>query len=247
MDKHTATFCTLLLLLFSVFYSDGTNILFSFNVFYVHIFVIIIAVVITIIVITVLTVIVIATIIVNDIITVISMCDLLLLHPEKSRIGMAVFTLHVLHLCRLFRAGPDVSNPTTPLSYRDVFVLTGDDSDLQDDVIGEAGQVTSPASGFVRGLWAEGVPVCVLEGSHRVGGRVGQNTRMGWESRVADVAVSRTNRVTVADWRSVQGLERRVVVWLTDVRGEDGPGGDPDHMLVAQTRCTTQLIIVSRC
>ena len=40
--------------------------------------------------------------------------------------------------------------------------------------------------------------------------------KAGWESRVGDVAVSRTDRVTVADWRCVQGLERRVVVWLTD-------------------------------
>ena len=87
---------------------------------------------------------------------------------------MAVFTLRVLHLCRLFRAGPDVTNPTTSLHYRDVFVLTRDNVNLQDDVIGDAGQVTSPASGFVRGLRAEGVPVCVLEGSDRVRGSKGQ-------------------------------------------------------------------------
>ena len=63
---------------------------------------------------------------------------------------MAVFTLRVLHLCRLFPAGPDVTNPTTPLQYRDVFVLY------------DGKYVTSPASGFVRGLQAEGVPgVCV--------------------------------------------------------------------------------------
>ena len=86
------------------------------------------------------------------------MSDLLLLHPEKSRIGMAVFTLRVLHLCRLFRAGPDVTNPTTPLQYRDVFVLY------------DGRRVTSSVSGFVRGLRAEGVPVCVLEGIDRVGG-----------------------------------------------------------------------------
>ena len=169
---------------------------------------------------------------------------------------MAVFTLRVLHLCRLFRAGPDVTNPTTPLFYRDVFVLTRDDSDLQDDVIGDAGQVTSPASGFVRGLRAEGVPVCVLEGSDRVGGRVGRGTRVGsrvsnvaavgragGESRVGDVAVSRTDRVTVADWRCVRGLERRVVVWLTDWRG-DLPV-ESYHGLLAKTRCTTQLVVVS--
>ena len=170
---------------------------------------------------------------------------------------MAVFTLRVLHLCRLFRAGPDVTNPTTPLFYRDVFVLTRDDSDLQDDVIGDAGQVTSPASGFVRGLRAEGVPVCVLEGSDRVGGRVGRGNlvgsrvsdvaavdRAGWERRVAEVAVSRTDRVTVAGCRCVQGLERRVVVWLTDWR-RGGSDLDPYHGLLGMTRCTTHLVRVS--
>ena len=166
---------------------------------------------------------------------------------------MAVFTLRVLHLCRLFRAGPDVTNPTTPLSYRDVFVLIRDDSDLQDDVIDDAGQVTSPASGFVRGLRAEGVPVCVLEGIHRVGGRVSiwasdvaAVDRAGWESRVGEVAVSRTDRVTVAECMCVQGLERRVVVWLTDRRW-GGPGLDRYHILVGMTRCTTQLVAVSSC
>ena len=157
---------------------------------------------------------------------------------------MAVFTLRVLHLCRLFRAGPDVNNPTTLLQYRDVFVLYDERN------------VTSPA-GFVRGLQDEGVPVCVLEGIHRVGSGVGGGTRVGsrvsdvaavdragWESRVADVAVSRTDRVTVAGWRCVRGLERRVVVLLTDWRV--GPDVDRYHWLFGMTRCTTQLVVVSR-
>ena len=157
---------------------------------------------------------------------------------------MAVFTLRVLHLCRLFPAGPDVTNPTTPLQYRDVFVLYDENN------------VTSPASGFVRGLRAEGVPVCELEGIDRVGGGVGGGTRVGsrvpdgaavdragWESRVGEVAVSRTDRVTVAEWRCVQGLERRVVVWVTD--WGVWPGVDFYHGLVALSRCTTQLVTVS--
>lgn len=157
---------------------------------------------------------------------------------------MAVFTLRVLHLCRLFRAGRDVTNPTTPLQYRDVFVLY------------DGSNVTSPAN-FVRGLRAEGVPVCVLEGIDRVGGGVGGGTRVGsrvpdgaavdragWESRVGEVAESRTNRVTVAVCRCVEGLERRVVVLLTDW-GEVWPGDDPYHWLVGMTRCTTQLVRVS--
>ena len=168
---------------------------------------------------------------------------------------MAMFTLRVLHLCRLFRAGPDVTNPTTSLSYKDVFVLMIDDSGLQDDIIDDAGKLTSPANGFVRGLRAEGVPVCVLEGIDRVGGRVGQNTRVsdvaavdktGWESRVADVAVSRTDRVTVAGCRCVQGLERRVVVWLVGAVGmDDRPSANRYRWLGGLTRCTTQLIMVS--
>ena len=44
--------------------------------------------------------------------------------------------------------------------------------------------------------------------------------RAGWERRVADVALSRTDRVTVSGWGCVQGLERRVVVWLTQRWGE---------------------------
>ena len=157
---------------------------------------------------------------------------------------MAVFTLRVLHLCRLFPAGPDVTNPTTPLQYRDVFVLYDESN------------VTSPAN-FVRGLQDEGVPVCELEGIDRVGGGVGGGTRVGirvpdgaavdragWERRVGEVAVSRTDRVTVADWRCVQGLERRVVVWLADRRGEVWPGADPYQGLVGLSRCTSQLVTV---
>ena len=149
---------------------------------------------------------------------------------------MAVFTLRVLHLCRLFRAGPDVTNPTTPLQYRDVFVLY------------DGMYVTSPATGFVGGLRAEGVQVCELEGIDRVGGGVGDGAavdRAGWESRVGEVAVSRTDRVTVAEFRCVQGLERRVVVLLAHWGEEDRPGADPHHVLVGVTRCTTQLVTVT--
>ena len=138
--------------------------------------------------------------------------------------------------CNLFRAG---GGHTNALQYRDVMVLTKDGSRLQDDVTDDAGRVTSPASGFVRGLRGAGMPVCVLEGSRTVGGshRVGGcgNDRAsysgsdsgmtrgsgsgrvvdgaGWERRVADVALSRTDRVTVSECGCVQGLERRVVVW----------------------------------
>ena len=85
-------------------------------------------------------------------------------------------------------------------------------------------------------------------GGTRVGSRVPDVAavdRAGWESRVGEVAVSRTDRVTVAEWRCVQGLERRVVVWLADRRGEGWPGADPYQGLVGLSRCTSQLVIVS--
>ena len=165
--------------------------------------------------------------------------------------------------CNLFRAG---GGHTNALQYRDVMVLT-DDYNLQDDVRDDAGRVTSPASGFVRGLRDAGMPVCVLEGSDRVGGshRVGGSDRAsdsssdsdmtsgsgcgrvvdraGWERRVADVALSRTDRVTVSGFRCVQGLERRVVVWLDDWR-RGVRGLDRYYALPAFSRCTTQLITV---
>ena len=167
--------------------------------------------------------------------------------------------------CNLFRAG---GGHTNALQYRDVMVIA-DDGILQDDVKDDAGRVTSPASGFVRGLRDAGIPVCVLEGSDRVGGshRVGGSgsdrasdcdsdmtsgsgsgrvvDRAGWERRVADVACSRTDRVTVSEWRCVQGLERRVVVCLDDWGWRRVRGLDFYSTLPAMTRCTTQLIRVN--
>ena len=136
-----------------------------------------------------------------------------------------------------FRAGRYVTNSPAPLAYRDVFVLAHD-YDLQDDVRDDRGNVTSPASGFVLALRQKEIPVCVLE----MRGRAGDVA--GWERRVADVAVARTDQVTVAHWRSVKGLERRLVAWLADWgRDEDD---DVDFRLHAWSRCTTQLILVGR-
>ena len=111
------------------------------------------------------------------------------------------------------------------------------------------------------------MPVCVLEASGRVGGSGSHRAsdsgsdsvmtsgsgsgrvvdRAGWERRVADVALSRTDRVTVSEWECVQGLERRVVVWLADWRRRRRRGvSDLDlyFALPATSRCTTQLITV---
>ena len=158
--------------------------------------------------------------------------------------------------CNLFRAG---GGHTNALQYRDVMVITEDGSELQDDVTDDAGQVTSPASGFVRALRDAGMPVCVLEGSGRVGGSGNDRAndsgsdsdsdrvvdRAGWERRVADVAVSRTDRVTVSGCGCVQGLERRVVVWLSDWRWRRVKALDIYYALPSLSRCTTQLIIVN--
>ena len=109
-----------------------------------------------------------------------------------------------------------------------------DDLDLHDDIRDDAGNMTSPASGLVRALRDEQIPVCVLERSGKA------DDVAGWERRMADVAVAQTDWVTVADWESVRGLERRVVVWLADWPRYVG---DP-FRLHPLSRCTTQLIIV---
>ena len=134
-----------------------------------------------------------------------------------------------------FRAGRYVTNSPASLAYRDVFVLTDDDN-LRDEARNDAGNVTSSASGVVRALRRAQIPVCVLEHKDRAG-VVGE-----WESRVADVAVARTDEVTVAHWESVHGLERRVVVCLS----KWPRFVDDFFILFAFSRCTTQLIIVDR-
>ena len=217
------------------------------------------------------------------IVSVIYLCELFLPHLRKVGLEWRCWRCVFYRRCNLFRAG---GGHTNALQYRDVMVLTEDGSQLQDDVTDDAGRVTSPVSGFVRGLRDAGMPVCVLEGSDRVGGshRVGGSDRAsgsgsdrasdsgsdrasdsgsdsdmtirsgsgrvvdrtGWEKRVADVALSRTDRVTVSECGCVQGLERRVVVWLAHWRWrEEVSGSDPAFPLPALSRCTTQLIIVN--
>ena len=161
--------------------------------------------------------------------------------------------------CNLLRAG---GGHTNALQYRDVMVIAADDGRLKDDVTDDAGRVRSPASGFVRGLRDAGMPVCVLEASGRVGGSGSDSgmtsdmtrgsgsgrvvDRAGWKRRVADVALSRTDRVTVSGWGCVQGLERRVVVCLTDWRWRRWVRPvDFYSALPALSRCTTELITVN--
>ncbi|KAK7106745.1 uncharacterized protein [Littorina saxatilis] len=144
---------------------------------------------------------------------------------------------------RRLGVGSSVANRPSRLSYRDVFVLTRSD-DLHDDVTDEAGRVTSPASGVVRGLKDAGVPVSVL------GRQDFLHNRARWEGAVQDVAVAATDTVTVARYYWVPGLERRVVAVLQGRDQSDDDKGWTDEMtdrevrLDAVSRCTTQLIMV---
>ncbi|XP_070206589.1 uncharacterized protein [Littorina saxatilis] len=139
----------------------------------------------------------------------------------------------------LRRLGVESGDSPTPLSYRDVMIITRS-SELQDDVVDDADRVTSRASGVVRGLRDEGLPVCVLGVQDRV------HNKARWERDLNDVAVAATDRVTVTHYGYVHGLERRVVVMLP---GTDhimvGDGVDIQDRLYAASRCTTQLIMVN--
>lgn len=130
------------------------------------------------------------------------------------------------------------------LHYRDVFVLTMS-KELCDDRTDQTGNVTSHACGFVRGLRDSNVAVCVLD-------RKGTDIEK-LERDVADMAVARTDRVTVADFDFVKGLERKVVVLL------EGRPEPEDYTacfynifpelfdrIRMMSRCTSQLIRVER-
>ena len=157
-------------------------------------------------------------------------------HHYRGNIIFSLICMSDLFLLSVsFRTGLSVTNSPASLAYRDVFVLT-DDYRLHDEVRNDADNVTSPASGVVVALRHAQIPVCVLERRDRAG------YVAGWESRVADVAVSRTDEVTVAHCGSVLGLERRVVVWLSNRLRDDV---DVDlYRMPGFSRCTTQLIIV---
>nr|KAG5694409.1 hypothetical protein BaRGS_017442 [Batillaria attramentaria] len=125
------------------------------------------------------------------------------------------------------------------LKHRDVFVLTRSHT-LTDEITDSSGNVTCQASGFVRGLRDESVPVSVL-GRRR-------NDEKKWETGVADMAVARRDQVTVSDYRVVSGLERKVVVYLPgQVKGDDKQAADfveGNDRLFALSRCTSQLVMV---
>ncbi|KAK7089165.1 hypothetical protein V1264_024226 [Littorina saxatilis] len=140
----------------------------------------------------------------------------------------------------LLRLGVGSGGSSLP-NYRDVFIITRS-SELQDDIEDDAGRVTSRASGVVRGLRDEGLPVCVLGNQDVI-----HNTAR-CERDHKDVAVAATDRVTVTRYDYVQGLERRVVVMLPGRHKVNEGRSDDDFdtidRLYAISRCTTQLVMV---
>ena len=82
----------------------------------------------------------------------------------------------------------------TELQWRDIFVLVPDPSD---------------ADRLVRGLRQAAVPVAVVDWITATAG--------DWE----DLALARTDRVTVTDHDCVRGLERQVVVGVGEGGGTD--------------------------
>ncbi|XP_070208368.1 uncharacterized protein [Littorina saxatilis] len=136
-----------------------------------------------------------------------------------------------------------VGTKGTDLRYRDVFILTRS-SELQDDVKDDAGNLRSPASGAVLGLRAANLPIVVLARQIR-----GQD-RKRWEREMEDVALAKSDRIVVAHGVDVTGLERKIVVTLqgrflsADERSSH-IAIESSEMLVAVSRCTTQLIMVT--
>ena len=132
----------------------------------------------------------------------------------------------------------DARPSSTPMQQQDAFILTRH-SDLGED------------SGVVQGLRAAGLRVCVLSLKALRARKEAEGEAQGRKSffqDVRDVALCRTDRVTVAEWNLVRGLERRLVVTLPGLgKGEEGrrlDARDFTDRLEAASRCTTQLIRV---
>ena len=106
----------------------------------------------------------------------------------------------------------------TELQWRDVLVIVPVPSDADPLVRG-----LRQADPLVRGLRQAAVPVAVVDQSTATAG--------DWE----DLALARTDRVTVTDYHCVRGLERRVVV---------GVGVSGWDRLQAMSRCTGLLVWV---
>ena len=131
------------------------------------------------------------------------------------------------------------------LQYRDVLVLCENPRDEvvknKDDCDNEAeAEATRPqaAQGLVRALRASDVPVRGL-------------TRHDADSELRDAALAVRDQVTVSDYETVAGLERRVVVGVGRGRGETEEGGGgareiDSSRLFAMSRCTGQLVWIGQ-
>ncbi|KAK7490036.1 hypothetical protein BaRGS_00018736, partial [Batillaria attramentaria] len=117
-----------------------------------------------------------------------------------------------------------------PLRYRDIFVLTSDVDLLAEDAKCEPSQ----GSGFIRGLRLSNVPVCVF-------GRKGEDIATKKKAS-SDVAVAKQDVVTVTNYDSVTGLERKLVVYLPGRM--QGSIAEYIDRVCAMGRCTTQLVMV---
>jgi hypothetical protein len=91
--------------------------------------------------------------------------------------------------------------------------------------------------GFVRGLQTQGLPVRVLHVARYNHGNKALFTR-----DVEDLAMARTDTITMTDIAHVIGLERRVVVTVADKVNGDISKSDYIHMWAC---CTSQLIVVN--
>lgn len=97
------------------------------------------------------------------------------------------------------------------LKYSDVMVICGKTHDKQ-----------IKSGGLVQGMHEEKIPVFVLESNAH-------------DSDIGEVALAVNNVVTVAYWRHIHGLERKVVVVA-------GHWPDDYDRLLSPSRCTSQLI-----
>nr|KAG5706698.1 hypothetical protein BaRGS_005768 [Batillaria attramentaria] len=127
---------------------------------------------------------------------------------------------------------PAPTSIPAPLKYQDVFLLSAwAENDFRDDVKDAAGNVIKPASGVVRGLRSEGVPVKVL--------------KYGDSPAVRDVAVMEGQDAVVAAYAgAVSGLERAVVVWVQTHRTGTETVDEDVGRLMAISRTTAQLVWV---
>ncbi|KAK7093328.1 hypothetical protein V1264_007103 [Littorina saxatilis] len=159
-------------------------------------------------------------------------------HPGSSPVDCYRCGQEVADILRRFGVGTRVSlftNGPSPLSYRDVFILTESDR-LRDKAEDPIGRLRSQASDFVRGLRNAGLPVCV------------RRFRNCSREEMKDTALAITDQITVAQPLAVSGLERKMVVWLR--RPAEGEWDDSTcyldakDRLFAVSRSSTQLVVV---